>query len=1141
MEDIDVCTGAHQNAFKALEKAFRGGSQRKADNRPLPGTLDDDSKKRFSLSDELALASSPTKRLSRTYVEESDVEGVNGHDESSGDRATTPPELDGGLSSPATPDSSPPTTTENLPARSMEQKEKPQFLHPMFQNTVPAHVLREYPSSRADSFQTAREDQSLTSPSVDEHNMTLSPVHLPEDDKLPQHWLDSTRELRIASIGIGDITDGAIETPRFVEEDLQSITPKSSRRRSKHESPPRYARQDSDWEKHISYVSGPDEIDVARNEQEVAEKGEPAETPEPAAGLGLGLTPKDFSTGRQRVAYRMKTKLQNGVIIDPGNTESRTGQGSYVNGQDEIAGPYQEQEGFAMPEPTTSIGLGLSSKDSPLGAKQVGPRVRLRGPNEVHNLPRDSALNGDDRKPPSTPPPDDLKRSAEDVNNLLYKQLREESAKRHSAISSTSGAIPVGIHVPATLDTPPRKLKRQAKCQSLRGDTSSDSKRGSLDSGAEKMLPLKHKRVHLPETNKSLEASPVSRSTSKARQVSSPARLSALGADANNMTALTFASLQDSPSAKRISKFEPADEHKLRRLPNGDRNRQLQSNNKSLEASPVMESNARQVPLAHRLSGLGTDANNMTALTYASLQNSPHMNKASKRTISETEYKLRSSSAGDRLTNNIGVKRSSSNATRNFTDPTRRTEKSEPKVRGVIPSVGSDPESPNTRLRRFSREVRLENNDNIRRTSLDRGGQLSQQPSNDFGIRRLSADKGSVLSSPRKSLDARFLQPTSTTPLSTSAFSDRTDIEVLEASGVRIYPHNNESLLLVQQGSRPESKHKDETDVPDFFSGMADQKFGLKQLEQPIFSAQVDPPTPVLGSSQPNQVDSPLTNPRQAPVPPVIQFIPPTPNKELEREVFEGGEREQQGGTFRGEESLPQRRLTLLQRARRYSDSLFARTGSLRRPRNPSRETEQRDVFLSPLWRPQGFWDDFDSDSEADFEAGGTLPPGGDTSNIGEAGDDGRRRTSLPRAMSKRMPGFRGRGGFLVGNSLGLDRHGTNNRRHYVSTGSRTLSKRASEELIRKLSSGKTADGIPRRSLSTKTAPAPRMSQESLHRMRGFAVPFSGGIRAQWVGTQRFRARMRTIRLAKEEREKEQRRDKLRQSIGYRLYHDDGR
>ena len=179
-------------------------------------------------------------------------------------------------------------------------------------------------------------------------------------------------------------------------------------------------------------------------------------------------------------------------------------------------------------------------------------------------------------------------------------------------------------------------------------------------------------------------------------------------------------------------------------------------------------------------------------------------------------------------------------------------------------------------------------------------------------------------------------------------------------------------------------------------------------------------------------------------------------------------------------------------------------------------------MFLSPLWRPQGFWDDFDSESEDEFEPVGALPRGGDTSNVGEA-ENAKQRGVFPRAMSKRLPGFRGTGGFLVGNSLGIDRHGTNSRRHYVSTGSRKLSPRASQELLK--------------SMATSLRQPP-LTQDGNTGKRVFAVPFTGGIKAHWVGTKKFRAQMSAIRAQRAEREREKRREQLRRQIGYRVYHE---
>ena len=879
--------------------------------------------------------------------------------------------------SPPTPDPSPPATTVEPPP--MEQRQKPDFLQPLIAESVSAHHLRQVSSSKAESFTTAQEG-------APESNLA-SPVYVPEDDKLPEHWLDSTRELQMATAGLGSMTVAETPIVKDSEQDGGAITPRRrSRRISKHDSPPQTARTDSDWEKHISYVSGPDELEEYQN-------------------------------------------LANG----------------------ETANEEQEE----------AKGLGLSGA----GLRQS-----------------------------------DIQRSAEDVNNMVYKRIQEENVKRHSVVSSGSGAITVGIILPA--DSTPRTLKRQTKCLSLRESTiSGGSRRNSwMDSPEPRLLGPRKVRGSVDRAKK-LEASPVLESS--IRQVSSPARL---GPDASNMTALTYASLQDSPSMRKSggSRLRPETEHKLRHLSYGDR------------------------------------LSNNTSIRRTSLHGSPKALANGFEIFREPEYPSRRLSgieraAGENMTN-VGIKRSSTEGAK----PSRVLTK----PRGVIPSVVSDTpdemleRSPTTgRLRRFSRGERLENNDSVRRTSMDHEKALkiapdlpmkaneTQRPSLPSTKERASfqstSDRAVLPSSPRKSMDARFLHPT-TTPMSTSQLSDRTEVELCEASGVRIYPHNNDSLLVVQHGSRPVSKGK--TSNLDGYDTVEDQ---LQGLGKPIFAAQVEPPTPTLRNQDPiNNLDSPLTNPRTAPEPPTFIFIPPTPNQELERTPSDAERKE---GTLEAEVNLPQRRLTLLQRARRYSDSLFSRTGGYRRPRRPG--PEERDTYLSPMWRPTRLFDDYgddyysDSDDEDDFEAAGALPAGGDTSDVE---DDAKRKGLLPRSMSKRLPGFRGTGGFLVGNSLGLDRHGTNNRRHYVSTSTKVLSKRQSEELLKNIASRNSAG-------SHSASPA---SQESLRRMvkaRTISVPFSGGKRAQWVGTRRLRSKMKAMRLAREERAAEKRREKLREQIGPRV------
>lgn len=119
--------------------------------------------------------------------------------------------------SPPTPDPSPPRKQQSHPTTDMEHKEKPQFLQPSTN-----YAFREGASSRAESFRTAQEDQ-MFSP-----NLSASPVHLPENDTLPKHWLDTTHELQSASIGLGDVTVAQTPTVGSLA-DPRNMTPEKWR------------------------------------------------------------------------------------------------------------------------------------------------------------------------------------------------------------------------------------------------------------------------------------------------------------------------------------------------------------------------------------------------------------------------------------------------------------------------------------------------------------------------------------------------------------------------------------------------------------------------------------------------------------------------------------------------------------------------------------------------------------------------------------------------------------------------------------------------------------------------------------------------------------------------------------------------
>ncbi|KAF2434824.1 hypothetical protein EJ08DRAFT_431800 [Tothia fuscella] len=423
------------------------------------------------------------------------------------------------------------------------------------------------------------------------------------------------------------------------------------------------------------------------------------------------------------------------------------------------------------------------------------------------------------------------------------------------------------------------------------------------------------------------------------------------------------------------------------------------------------------------------------------------------------------------------------------------------------------------------------------RQSIDEGN-----PRASFGRSRSSNLENSRLSVDQSTIRADdHSQPRHLTPFSQT--SDTHDpLEVSEATAINIYPHNNNSLLVIQQSGRHiirEVTNEAEEDPwvevdalqvqstePTHYSGPADDglptlKGIMNENQSPTIdggfpSLMLQPATPPQQFNDIPNVDSPLRNPRKPPeVPPqlpAIRVLPATPADELENNPLEGHSFEPKPLT---------RTLSLKQRAQRVSNTIvrpiIARTSSLRRsyytrPRSPyhQRVSSQQTNNLHPFWQPRGFWDEF-SDSDSDFgetdeyrESGSSrLPAGGDTSSIPEP------TTKLSRVLS----GFRGSGGFLIGNSIGLDRHGSNNRRPYISfpTG---LGRSRSGRVVRKTSEGtlRTMDSI-----------------KNLRRASGDRKIWKGlGMQFQYLGVGGLREHIR-------EKKAEKRREKLRRSIGARF------
>lgn len=910
--------------------------------------------------------------------------------------------------SPPTPDPSPPRKHENLLLA------RPELPH--------------YPSSYADSFKTAEEGRSGTGSS-----RMQSPFGLGEDSG------EENGQYRVRT-PLDSILD---EQP---EEEQNQHTPRQS----------------------VQYLVPP--VDMERPTSDESDAGE--------------VRAKNYhiesdSDMEPRSAHHLATE-QRSTVDDLGpSTAVRKAPKLNTALNHRLWKPFQPGDEIKRPDPSLIYGSSIAWKPKKPMAKDQVPLEREIEPESletppVHRpetpqnespvelqLPEIDAqpeeirpIRAPEQSPPklrdftpTTPPartpspPDTRGRESLNENNKIYRFIREENAKRHSAISDGSVQCVV-VPAPETK----RQLRHTPKRESLRGDIETTSKHSSAESSHK----LRHKRA-MPSMGS--EATP---DVTPSRDVVRPA---VLESSANhleggsilkghtvsaNMTVPIDVRSKDPSSAVKA--------HRLRR-------------------------SIRHLDLGHRnLSNPETRPWSGDAATLDAPSPSPH---------------LRRFSHEQRLDKNMHVRRTS-----------------------LGRSVSPEPEEePSPRLRRFSNEQRLENNNHIRRTSIGRDsdnymslnarlGRAAQELTwhriempDDVSVRhrRVSSDEKTHAASPRrKSFDPRFLHAAATPA---SQFSG-TDAELCEARGVELFPHNNDSLLVVQQAPQQWSNkpHTESTALGGLNAHPVAQP--------PSFKALVEAPSERDIGRAKHSVESPLTNPRPAPDPPAIQFIPPTPNEELERPLGADGDGKNM-----------QRRPSLAERVRRYSESLiqplpFGRSGSVRRiqaAKRISSAPEERPIRLSPFWQPRDFWEEYDSSEsldEAEDDDFSPLPAGGDTSNV----LNHRRHSSfLPRNMSVRMPGFRGKGGFLLGNSLGLDRHGTNVRRHHVA-------RKTSAEMLKRVA--QQHDGGRKR--------------------RVFTLPFSSGLQVEYVGLTALGARMRWRRR---ERAAEKRREILRGSIGARVFH----
>lgn len=955
--------------------------------------------------------------------------------------------------SPPTPEFTPPTTRDKL--------------------APPRPGLHHYPSSQADSFVTAREAQSASS-------QNNSQVHLPIDDHGPNNFLDATRSMRLANIGLG------VDVPGLENGGGLTVT--------------RESNLDERFGQNI----------IAPKQAEPQEK---VLDEEEGKGLDTNLL--------RNVTVRKRRPKQ--------------------------------------PHLDTSAAQTLSTPKnaSPLTRKRGGGSLRERV-EKSQQSPRSASTEkfGEEIEWPSA------------ANDMLYTHLRDEKSKRLSSMSGSSTVIEAVV-----ISTPPqrrRTLRHAGKNLALREDlsTSSKSARSSLDSSDTFKHTLKHRKSPIPDRKSRLGIDGAA-SPSDRRVTSEPEPVL--------HRPIPVIVIPERRSSLLFTQELPI----LRPLRRRDAIHLLTCEQDTTASVPI---NAERLPRLPKTAHLESDsrAREVREGSTDSVESGQLSFPSADR-----DGQLRHASAPIRLTQATPSKQS------------RETNKdlhglaSEKPVLASIPLSGRSAEG--SRGRSFDSS----------RSAIDQKASIEiKRPPNKLGVgeRRRSntsserspvarresnppwtSSDGLSPSSPRRKhidprMDSRLDSAGShigypnTTPMSFSQLSDRTDaLEVSEATAISIYPHNNNSLLVVQQVARSNSNATTRkptlatTNLPTITNGGSESD--EQTPVQPIFSSAIIPSTPPARKVEMLQVDSPLKNPRAAPAPPAIKFIPPTPSEEADKQLQLVPYKSPPDSHESTSPDRPVRRLSLVQKARRYSESfvqpflgrsLSTKSRSRYATHRISRpDLEQRDVNLHPFWRPRGFWDDFSSDSEDFLDYEEPLPRGGDTSDTGyddahagKGGNNGSNGRWKPRMMSVRMKGFRGSGGFLVGNSLGLDRHGTNKRRHYVDVpldrgvvvaegrgvdGSdrdganrggpqHGLRKRKSEEMLRTL----TASAESLRRASGRGS----RKRRHTHRVPGL------GFEVQYLGLKGFREKMRQVKVVREEREREKRRQEIRGSIGARVYHE---
>ncbi|KAF2716462.1 hypothetical protein K431DRAFT_289380 [Polychaeton citri CBS 116435] len=783
------------------------------------------------------------------------------------------------------------------------------------------------------------------------------------------------------------------------------------------------------------------------------------------------------------------------------------------------------------------------------------------------------------------------------TNDAVYRHIQDQNARKIDALAN-GNAVQVSI-----IDlTGPRRnqtLRHRAKTVSLRGGDS-----GVDEHGVGRAHTLKHKKAMESSvlTNDIASDKGGDAPTERAKKPQQSRRKLQASPSLELSTDLTQSKpAAPSPPPTQLTHIptNKLTHEGLDRVSRSIRTQSRSSNIKSIPSPSLPNSSAHAswVPGDDDVSTLENSLQNHKLRRFArdtGLERDLSVKRNSGITVrsgNSASPQLRRCSREERLERNPSVKRNSLDASA----PASAT------------ASDHDATSPRLRHRSLRGDERLgELAGNTFSTSNRRSASLDVPPSSASAKRqslssatRLSHENGlsagfTPMASPRRS-EYAGMRGLATTPFSTSQFSDRSEmVELCEARGVEIYPHNNHSVVVVEQGVPSSSRPDDSPTVkggsglgidtitddmlrvspaPNNHLGVTDEQL----IGKPIFTPSPAPPTPPpktpntkrrgirglpvmslpklevqdhdfvgMASKERNAVNSPLTNPRQAPLPPKINFIPPTPM---------GGE-DDEGRQLAGDRpatvtgSRPGglvRRESLRDKARRYSEGfalpiwtyrkkhvIRVPRGKMEGPTDGDDDGEERPRNLSPNWRPVGFWNSDSEDDEVFYDdedvQGGHGRRGLRIARTDDGFDvDGRR--------NKAASGNRGRRASLLSRRAVSLRLSSRLRAQPLSRSATTAT------LPRNFddASNPTLDPPLANDTPPVTLPQRKNSLSQAWRTRHgriVTIPGTNGeMQFEYVGMQGFRDKMSEVRSAREEREREARREALRESIGVRVFH----